>query len=101
MTTASKKWSKEEIRFRLETDNRWLFKGLLAIYDRQTEDEKSSEITKHENSIGFNGVDANILTAFAKHYKEHGWLSKKQIDLTRKKMLKYSSQLSRIANGEL
>lgn len=101
MTTASKKWTKEEIRFNLETNNVWLFRGLLAIYDRQTEDEKSSELTKHENMVGFNGVDSNILTSFAKHYKQHGWLSKKQIEITRRRMLKYAGQLTKIAQKEI
>lgn len=101
MTTAPKKWTKEEIRFKVETDNTWLIRGLLAIFDRQTDDEKNDEITKHENNIGFSGCDANILTSFAKHYKEHGWLSKKQIEICRKKMLKYCGQLAKVANKEI
>lgn len=100
-TPAPKKWKKEEIRFRLETNNDWLIRGLLAIYDRQTQDEKSSEITVHENGIGFNGVDANLLSSYARYYREEGWLSKKQIEYARKKMLKYAGQLARIANGEV
>jgi hypothetical protein len=98
---APKKWNKEKIRFMLETDNRWLFKGLMAIYNRQTEDEKATELTHHHNMIGFNGVDANLLTSYAKQYKERGFLTKGQIDWCRKKMLKYAGQLAKIANGEI
>lgn len=93
-----KKWTAEEIRFKMEMDNIWLIRGLMAIYNHQTEDEKASALTKHENGIGFNGVDANILTLFAKHYKEHGWLSNRQLALIRKKMAKYAGQLAKIAN---
>ena len=96
---AQKKWKAEEIRFKLETDNVWLFRGLKAIYALQTDDEKASEVTKHENSVGFNGVDANILSSFAKQLLAEGWLSRRQIDMTRKKMLKYAKQLANIANG--
>ena len=93
-----KKWTKEEIRFNMETDNKWLFRGLIAIYNRQTQDEKNEAITVHENGVGFGGADANILSSFAKQYGERGFLTKNQIDICRKKMLKYSGQLAKIAN---
>lgn len=101
MTTAQKKWKAEEIRFNMETNNKWLIHGLLAIYKRQTDDEQNAEITAHQNSVGFNGPDANVLTRMAKWYQQHGFLGKKQIDKCREKMLKYSGQLALIANGEI
>lgn len=96
---SAKKWTKEEIRFKLETNNIWLFRGLLAIYMKQTQDEKIDAITKHENGVGFGGADANILSSFARQYSSNGFLTAKQIDLCRKKMLKYAGQLAKIANG--
>ena len=71
---------------------------LLAIYDRQTEDEKATEATKHHNKIGFNGPDAEILSSIAKFFKGRGYMSRKQEDLVRKKMKKYGRQLAEIAN---
>lgn len=96
-----KKWSREEVRFRMETDNRWLFRGLVAIYNKQTADEKSEAITRHENGVGFGGVDANILSSFARQYLERGFLTPKQVHICRTKMLKYAGQLAKIANGEI
>ncbi len=95
----TKKWSKEEIAYKMETDNVWLYRGLMAIYKHQTEDEKSSGITKHDNGIGFNGVDANFMTNLALFYKSYGFLTQKQLAHCRKKMKKYAKQLSNIANG--
>lgn len=98
-TPAPKKWTKEEIKFKLETENPWLLRGLLAIYDRQTADEKQSELTKHENGVGFGGADANILSSFARQYRSRGFLTGTQMILARKKMQKYAGQLAKIANG--
>lgn len=97
----AKAWTAEEIREKVATDDQWLVRGLVAIYNRQTEDEKIVEGTKHQNGIGFNGVDAGILSSFAQQYQTKGWLSQKQKDLARKKMGKYVGQLFKIANGDV
>lgn len=85
----------------------WVVRGLEAIYERQTADEKEAEATSHHNGVGFNGIDAAILSSFAKQVK--AWkakpegaryprpLSEKQLALARKKMKKYAGQLARIA----
>jgi hypothetical protein len=46
--------------------------------------------------MGFNGVDAEILTSFAVQIKRFNRLSPKQIEIARKKMGKYARQLQRI-----
>ena len=97
----TKKWTKDEIKAKLESDNEWLIRGLLAIHSRQTEDEQNSEMTKEDNGIGFNAFDAAILTDFVNQYNTAKFLSKRQIILVRKKMLKYAGQLTRIANKEV
>lgn len=33
--TSPTKWTREAIKTRLETDTKWLVRGLLAIYNRQ------------------------------------------------------------------
>ena len=94
-------WKKEEIRAMLETNTTALCRGLVAIFDKQTEDEKVDGRTSHDNGIGFNGVDAEILTSYAMQYRERGFLTPKQLTITRKKMLKYAGQLTKIANGDV
>lgn len=96
-----KKWTSENIRFNMLTKDSWLYRGLVAIYNRQTEDERSAELTKHENGVGFSGVDSNFLSRAAKYYKDNGFLTQKHRDKVRTAMLKYSGQLSKIANGEI
>ena len=94
-----KVWKKEEIKVLLETRKDAVIRGLLVIYDRQTEDEKNSEITTHANGIGYSGAHAEIMTSFAKFYKQHKFLSPKQTNIARKIIVKYARQLADEANA--
>ena len=95
------KYTKEFIREGLNVSDKWLIRGLLAIYAHQTNDEQNSEMTVEDNGIGFNGCDATILSSIAKQVQRSGTMSPKQTVIVRKKMLKYSGQLAKIANGEI
>lgn len=107
-TIKRKIWTKEDIKGLLLRNDKAVWKGLLAIYQRQTADEQLQNETCHNNGIGFNGVDAGILSSFAQQVNTYDPLvskyktplSKKQIDLARKKMIKYSGQLAEIANAQ-
>lgn len=94
-----KKWTKEEIRHHLEMDDRWLYRGLVAIYARQTADERNDGVTKHDNSVGFSGSDSSFLSNAARFYQQHSFLTLKHRQSVRKAMLKYAGQLAKIANG--
>jgi hypothetical protein len=82
---------------KLASNDAWLMRGVVAIYNCQTADEQSNETTSHDNGIGFNGLDAQILSSFAKQIGQRGFLTPKQIAIARKKMVKYAGQLLRIA----
>lgn len=95
-----KTYNKEIIKNRLLTDNAWLYRGILAIYQHQTLDEKLDGITKEDNGIGFNGADAIILSSFAQQLILKKYLTDKQCAIARKKMLKYSGQLLNIIKSK-
>jgi hypothetical protein len=75
-------------------------KGLLAIYNRQTAEEKSVGDTVEENGIGFTGADGEILSSLAEQYRSRGSLSVKQMAILKKKMPKYWRQIAGISNRE-
>ncbi len=90
----------------------WVARAVEVIYEKQTADEQTDGQTKHHNGIGFNGVDAAILSSFAKQVK--AWkatpegerrfpcpLSARQLELARKKMVKYSGQLAAIVGEKV
>lgn len=97
----TKVWTKDEIKAKLVTDNRWLLRGILAIYKYQTAVEKAERQTKELNGVGFNAVDAGFLSGMAKLLLEGKGLTDGQIEASRKTMLKYSGQLARIANKKI
>lgn len=92
--------AKAIVRQMLLTNNEWLVRGLVALHNRQTEDEKRSQDTKYLNKRGFNSADARLLSSFAAQWKARNWLSDKQMTRMRGMMLKYAGQLARIARGE-
>lgn len=100
------KHTTESVRNKLETNDQWLIRGLVAIYNKQEADEQVARQTKKANGVGFTGVDAFILSEFAVQVidwqegrgKYRHALSLRQLALARKKMLKYAGQLARIAN---
>lgn len=94
-------YTKDFIKEKILEDDRWLRRGILAIYSRQTEAEQARKTTIEDNGIGFNGVDAPFLSSLARQLQVRDWLSEKQSAIARRKMTKYAGQLEKIAGGKL
>lgn len=125
--TKTPKWTKEEIKANMQDmsvgphgevkGDVWVVRGLFAIFANQTPDEQTFGQTVEDNGLGFNGVDAEILTSFAmqaqtvvarleqspnpvlRACRYTKALSPKQMDIARTKMLKYAGQLAAHANA--
>lgn len=95
-----KLWTANEIREKLLTDQRWLERGVLAIFERQTSDEQHCGDTIHRNDIGFDGSSAKYLSYVARWIKSGKHLNGKHLDKTRRKMVHFAGQLAKIANGD-
>lgn len=109
-------WTKDSIKAKMSQTNpegdMWVVRGMLAILQWQTAEEKANGMTVEDNGVGFNGVDAEILTSFCEQasrvlesrpndpMRYTRCLSPKQMEIARKKMLKYSGQLARIATNK-
>lgn len=92
-------WTKEEIKALIQTNDKVLYGALKQLYARQTADERKLKETNCQNGLGFNGVDAPFLTNVAEFLLKTGFLTDKQKVITRRKLVKYTGQLTRIANG--
>ena len=95
-------WTVERMRATLQKSDVLVERALVVLYYAQTTDEQIAGQTSESNGVGFNGVDAEILTSFAQQvlkngrgYDEGRRLSPKQRDLARRKLAKYSAQLVR------
>lgn len=96
-----KTWTREEIEAKIMGSDQWLYRSILAIFNKQTEDEKSSETTKDSNGVGFTGCDAGYFSYLAKWLKRNGELTGNHLARARKGIMKYGAQLAKIANGEI
>jgi hypothetical protein len=86
--------TKDFIKNQLATNPTWAVKALVKIYERQTIDEQNSQATKENNGVGFNGLDANILSSFAEQVNKGRNLSVKQMTIVYKKMPRYWKQVA-------
>ena len=81
------------IRNKLSTNRNWAIKGLVRIFNEQTIDEQATHTTRIHNGVGFNAVDAEILSSFVLQIKSGKSLSPKQMAIVHSKMPKYAKQL--------
>lgn len=109
----TKKARLELIKSKIETNDRWLLKGLLVIFERQTTEEQTSMSVREHNGVGFTGFDAEFMTSIAQQLIQKGlqediadktkkilasqYLTPAQLVVLRNKMKKYAGQLQRIA----
>jgi len=85
--------TKDSIKALLKTNNTFAVKGLLIVFNNQTEMEKASERTSLLNGKGFGAFDAELLTSFAKQWNARKWLSDKQLSILHNRMPKYAGQV--------
>lgn len=95
------RWTKEKIRELIENNPRAVTRGIVAIYNLQTQEEKLGRHAKVGNGLGFSQYDAGFLSSLAQQLIAGQTLSRKQFDAGRRAIKKYAGQLAKIANGEI
>jgi hypothetical protein len=91
-------WNEAKIVDLLGRSNLAVERAIVAIYNRQTADEQSYQITKHLNNIGFSAADASSGAYMAKWILSGKHLNGKFLEKGRKIAMKYRRQLVEIAN---
>ena len=98
---AEKVWTVDEIKQLVQTNDKVLYGALKKLYELQTESEKQQKETTESNGVGFSAYDAEFMTSVAEFLIKNGFLSEKQKMYVRKKIVKYSKQLTKIANHQI
>jgi hypothetical protein len=93
-----KEWKVEEIKTLLQTNDTMVCRSLVQLYNQQDDYEKAIGETTERNGVGFNGVDSPYMSSCAKFYMEKGFLSPRQMGFVRNKIMKYSKQITKLAN---
>ena len=77
--------TKDILVAKLENDDRWLIRALIALNNRQTTDEQREQTTKYTNGMGFRSCDAAIGSSMVAFYRHNGYLTRRQLDYWRKR----------------
>ena len=92
------KWSTDQMKDLMESNDKVLYGALKALYSQQTSDEQATGFTTYHNNVGFNGCDSKILSSMAEFLLRNDYLSDKQKIIVRKKLVKYIRQITILAN---
>lgn len=90
-----KAWDRESIKNLIMTNDKAVYRALLLLYSFQTDEEQYLDVTKTVNGQGFNKMDTEILSSFARQIQGGRHLTEKQIQVARYKLLKYTGQILR------
>lgn len=92
-------WTVDEVMALVESNDKVLYGALKHLYACQTDSEKEAGATRDHNGKGFNAYDAEFLTSICKQLLVKGSLSPKQKEVARKKLKKYRTQITALANS--
>jgi hypothetical protein len=93
-------YNKEVIKENLSTNPKWIERGVVVLYQRQTEDEKRSGNTIVDNKMGFNGSDSRYLSYCAKWVMSGNTLNEKHLKKCGKMLPKYWKQIMDIIKSK-
>jgi len=91
------KFSQAYIFSLLVSNNHAVERAMIAIYNRQTEDEQIAQDTKHSNGKGFAAPDARLGSYYAKWVLSGKQLTGAHLEKARQMSFKYIRQLSEVA----
>lgn len=96
-----KQWTIIEIRQLLMANSGAVERAVVAIYKRQTGQERDTHSSSVKNGVGFNSHDAPYFSELAKTLLGGHHILPRELGYSRQAMLKYAKQLRDIANGRL
>ena len=95
------KYTTDFILAKIQQDNRWLERAILALYKLQTEDEKRTNDAKVFNRVGFSAAHASSLSRNAKWILSGKHLDGFHLEKARRYTAHYVRQLTEIANARI
>lgn len=94
-----KVWTEGEILTLICTNPHAVGRAMVALYNRQTESEKSTDSTRENNGRGFASCDARLGSYYARWVLAGKTLTGGHLLKARGMALKYRGQLLEVANG--
>ena len=92
-------WTRDEIETMVRNQDAAVERAMVAIWERQTADEKETQGTRHHNGRGFAAWSARSGTYYAGWVRSGRRLTGKHLAKARKIALYHAGQLTDFANG--
>jgi hypothetical protein len=89
----------ELVRQKLSTNQKWVERAIIKLYEFQTAEEKQAGYTAELNGKGFNSCDAKTFTYYAEWLMSGKNLSGKHLDKAFQAIPKYSKQILECINS--
>lgn len=90
--------TEKEVQENIDNNPSAVNRAILALYSKQTLDEKTSHSTQKTNKMGFNGADAPFGTSLAEQIMKGRTLTDNQLATARRMLKKYVKQITKIYN---
>jgi hypothetical protein len=93
MVTKAEHLTQDFIHGKLDASSHAVEAALLAIYERQTQEERCGAYSIETNGVGFSKFDADFCTSLVEQLKRGRHLTERQLPIARRKMKRYWRQL--------
>jgi len=94
-------WTQDMIKSLLKERDDAVERAIIALFNLQNDDEKYNGTTCHLNGVGYNRFDSGYFTNLANKLLRKEHLTTTEIAISRCKLMKYSKQLSTLANNNI
>jgi hypothetical protein len=91
----------DTVRQKLASDPRWIERAIVVLYEHQTAEEKSADVTYARNGVGFSAMDANRLSRYAQLIQQGRPLTGEHLDIAMRMVPKYARQITEIINSKI
>lgn len=88
----------ETVKAKLATNQKWVERAIVVLYEHQTADEQQQDSTIEANGVGFNAFDAPTLSYYAEWLLKGNHLTGKHLQKAFKAVPKYAKQILSIIN---
>lgn len=86
-------WTQDSIKALLASNPRAVERAMLVLFARQTEDERVTSHTRHDNSRGFSAAHASKGSYYARWVRDGRHLTGHHLDNARRIASRYTRQL--------
>jgi hypothetical protein len=93
-------WTPDSIKALLDRNDLAVERAVVAVFNRQTDDEQEAFETKHRNGRGFASCHAHMGSYYAKWVLSGRRLDGRHLDRARRMMRHYAGQLAEVVAAQ-